>query len=435
MKGVYYEYELFLSYEQKKLSELERIAKNPITKYYLHQSYVDIQDKFMQETQYLEYEIQSLSKNIEHTVKKESISRYILKLHQHLLLSYNILDLLSNHNDILTYSSKSSVFLELFYYEIKWTIIFLLKQLGLKTELFFECSLKWIDLYHTICMKDKLFLSPIISWKYCFHAKKMLKKEDVFVALNILNKKEIYLMYKQYTSRKHTINISKLIILKTYTSYLKHVINHYKLKHPSIFDIIEESTSGLIKSIDKFQLYKKCRFLTYASWWVEQPLQRFTPETYELINVPENIRQKIIQFKAERDTLYQRLGREPTEKELSESLQISTRQIKRIQNYTKLKTKTVSSIDIQKQTPFEFIEYDKQKTNKKDKMLYVQQYRKSSLNAHKPSLPRKYLTVLSMHLGIYPYAEHSNESILYLFNMQLPQLIRILAYVYHWKVE
>ena len=28
MKGVYYEYELFLSYEQKKLSELERIARN-----------------------------------------------------------------------------------------------------------------------------------------------------------------------------------------------------------------------------------------------------------------------------------------------------------------------------------------------------------------------------------------------------------------------
>lgn len=65
---------------------------------------------------------------------------------------------------------------------------------------------------------------------------------------------------------------------KILTSNLKFVFGiakHYKGKGVSIDDLISEGNMGLIKAIDKFDINKNVRFISYGVWWIRQFMQEF----------------------------------------------------------------------------------------------------------------------------------------------------------------
>lgn len=85
------------------------------------------------------------------------------------------------------------------------------------------------------------------------------------------------------------------------TANLKFVFNvakNYKGCGVSIEDLISEGNMGLIKAIDKFDVNRDVKFISYAVWWIRQSIQEFlkkkqAKDSFELLD-DDNKKSKIV---------------------------------------------------------------------------------------------------------------------------------------------
>ena len=83
-------------------------------------------------------------------------------------------------------------------------------------------------------------------------------------------------------------------------------------------DLIQEGNMGLMKAIDKFEIEKKCRFSTYATWWIKQTILRFLADNKKIIRIPVHLTETINTIDKATRTLVSELGREPTDDEIAQ---------------------------------------------------------------------------------------------------------------------
>ena len=89
---------------------------------------------------------------------------------------------------------------------------------------------------------------------------------------------------------------------------------------------------GLIKAAEKFDYKRGFKFSTYATWWIKQSIVRAISNHSRTIRIPVHMTDKIRLYKKVYVTLNSRLGREPTDSEMSEKLGISEKKLENIKN-------------------------------------------------------------------------------------------------------
>jgi RNA polymerase primary sigma factor len=83
-------------------------------------------------------------------------------------------------------------------------------------------------------------------------------------------------------------------------------------------DLVAEGNLGLLRAIEGFDPKKKCRFSTYATWWIRQSIRRALANSVRTVRVPIYMAGIVAKYKSAENEASQRLGRKATAEEVSE---------------------------------------------------------------------------------------------------------------------
>lgn len=147
---------------------------------------------------------------------------------------------------------------------------------------------------------------------------------NCYKSIPILSKEEINSLYKEY-KKTNNKEIKDKIILHNIRLIFP-IANMYRNRVDSFEDLVYEGIEGIIKALENYNP-EKGQFSTYATIWIRQRISRFVIDTERTIRIPVHMHEKIIKFFNDENELSQKLGRKPTNEELSKELNLTKEQI------------------------------------------------------------------------------------------------------------
>lgn len=108
------------------------------------------------------------------------------------------------------------------------------------------------------------------------------------------------------------------------------ISRRYMTRGLPLTDLIQEGNMGLMRAVDRFDHTKGFKFSTYASWWINQAIQRAVQEQTRTIKVPVYLLEKANIVYKSSTRLAKELGRRPTYREIADESGISVEVVKKI---------------------------------------------------------------------------------------------------------
>ncbi|MBQ1456347.1 MAG: sigma-70 family RNA polymerase sigma factor [Thermoguttaceae bacterium] len=108
------------------------------------------------------------------------------------------------------------------------------------------------------------------------------------------------------------------------------IAKQYKNRGLSFQDLIQEGNTGLMRAVDKFEPRRRCKFSTYATWWIRQAIIHAIANQGGIVRVPVQTLEMINTIRTISRELSLRNGRAATLVEISEESGIPAGEISRL---------------------------------------------------------------------------------------------------------
>ncbi len=108
---------------------------------------------------------------------------------------------------------------------------------------------------------------------------------------------------------------------------------HYMGLGLSFSDLIAEGNVGLLRAVDKFDPNMGYRFSTYAAWWIRQSIIRALMRASNTLHIPVHVNNLLLKLKSVEAELSNKLGREPTDKELAKEMGITVSRLRQLKSW------------------------------------------------------------------------------------------------------
>ncbi|MFA5033460.1 MAG: RNA polymerase sigma factor RpoD/SigA [bacterium] len=101
----------------------------------------------------------------------------------------------------------------------------------------------------------------------------------------------------------------------------------YKGRGVDVEDLMLEGTIGLLKALEKYDLRKRVRFISYAVWWIKHYILRTIYDGAKSIRIPIKKQLDKSAIRGMEEELSKLFGRLPTTEEISRALGISVKDV------------------------------------------------------------------------------------------------------------
>ncbi len=120
---------------------------------------------------------------------------------------------------------------------------------------------------------------------------------------------------------------AKKVLIEANLRLVVSIAKRYGNQDMLLLDLIQEGNVGLMKAVDRFEYRRGFKFSTYAYWWIRQAITRGIADRGRTVRLPVHFLEGLQRIQRVGLTLAQKLGREPTRKELAQRTGLPPQQV------------------------------------------------------------------------------------------------------------
>lgn len=137
---------------------------------------------------------------------------------------------------------------------------------------------------------------------------------------NLLSRKEEVELARQI--KKGDMEARRALIEANYRLVISIAKKYYR-PGQDFDDLIQESSTGLLKAVDRFNPELGYKFSTYACWWIKQATLQYINDNSSILKIPTHSRMLASRIKSTIREFNSNFGYTPSSDELSEILNVT----------------------------------------------------------------------------------------------------------------